>query len=241
MDTISWITNDDLFLPDHPYAEIAAAQASGILYNLTGEKFQGIRQSREVITKPEPLSGNYAPQLVSGKMYNLPTRGCSSQNLIDTSCMKREMWLRHGPVREVFSVYADGVEVDPESYSLRNKTYLVKRGRNGFWNFCGTHEFEVHYEYGALPPRAGIEAAIALGNEFLLKVDGDDRCRLPERVSSITRQGVSIRVGDSQEFFEQGRTGIYEVDLFIKAYNPSKAKKKARVFIPGRHRNERVD
>ena len=241
MSDISWITKDDLFNPEHPYAEIAAAQASGILYNLTGEKFQGIRMSHEVISKNDVLSGNYSPQLIGGKMYNLPSKGCSSRNLIDTNCMKRELWLYHGPVLEVVSVFEDGVEVNPTTYSLRNRSYLVKKGRNAFWNFCGTHEFEVYYKYGVNPPKAGVEAAIALGNEFLLKVDGDDRCRLPERVSSITRQGVSIRVGDSQEFFEQGRTGIYEVDLFIKAYNPSKAKKKARVFIPGRHRNERVN
>lgn len=39
---VSWITREDLFDPTHPYAEIAAARASGILYNLTGEKFQGV-------------------------------------------------------------------------------------------------------------------------------------------------------------------------------------------------------
>lgn len=238
---VSWITREDLFDPTHPYADIAAARASGILYNLTGEKFQGIHTTKEVISKPIMPTGSYAPELVGGKMYNLPVRNERGMRFTDPSCQVREMRLRHTPVRQVFSVYADGREIPRDSFTIRNRAYLVKNGRVGFWDFCSTNEFTVHYEYGANPPIAGIEAAITLANEFLLQVNGDDRCKLPERVTSVTRQGVTVRVSETQDYLDNGKIGIYSVDQFIKAYNPSKAKKKAKVFKPGAPLQERVD
>lgn len=238
---VSWITAASLFEPEHPYAEIAAARASGILYNLSGEKFQGIHRTTEVISKPTLPSGRYGPQLIGGQMYNLPVRDCNSVQYNDNSCFVREMRLRHGPVHEVYSLTADGKEIPLDTFTIRNKSYLVKNGRNAYWDFCSTHEFVVKYKYGANPPPAGVDAAIDLANEFLLAIDGDERCRLPERISSISRQGVSIHVSDPQEYLNDGRTGIYSVDMFLRAYNPSKAKKKSKVFTPNALRQERIN
>lgn len=238
---VSWITAKDLFNPEHPYAEIAAQRASGLLYNLTGEKFQGIHTTTEVISKPVLTNGTYGPQLIGGQMYNLPVRNEGGISYGDGGCFHREMRLRHGPVHKIFSISADGRVLPPDSYSLRNSSYVVKNGRAGYWDFCSTHEFSVTYEYGANPPAAGIEAAIDLANEFILEASGDDRCRLPRRTTSISRQGVNINVGDPQEFLADGRVGIYSIDLFIKAYNPSKAKKKAKVYVPGAPRQEKVN
>lgn len=41
-----------------------------------------------------------------------------------------------------------------------------------------------------------------------------------------------MTVLDGQEFLDHGRTGIYEVDLFLKAANPSGALNKTRVLSP---------
>ena len=238
---VSWITENDLFNPQHIYAPRAAQLSSGILFNLTGEKFQGIHTTTEVISNPTMPTGTYGPQVIGGEMYNLPVRTVSGVKYTEDSCFRREMRLRHGPVHQVFSLKADGVEIPRDSYSLRNNSYLVKKGRNGYWDFCSTHEFEVTYEYGANPPIAGIEAAIDLGNEMILAFDGSDLCKLPQRITSMTRQGISINVADPEEYFADGRVGIYSVDMFIKAYNPSKAKKKSKVFVPGAPRQERVN
>lgn len=238
---VAWITAEHLYNPEHPYAEIAAARASGILFNLTGEKFQGIHTTSEVVSKDSYRSGTYSPELVGGRMYNLPVRKENGIIYSDVSCQVRDMRLRHTPVREVFSVFADGVEVPRDSFTIRNRAYLVRNGRNSFWDFCTTHEFTVNYEYGANPPVAGVEAAIELGNEYLLAFDGDDRCRLPEKITSVTRQGLTIRVSETQDYLDNGKVGINSIDQFIKAYNPSKAKKKAKVFVPGGLRQERVN
>ena len=55
---------------------------------------------------------------------------------------------------------------------------------------------------------------------------------MPQRVTSISRQGVSYTVLDNQDFIDELRTGLYVVDLFLKSTNPDKARAKARVFSP---------
>jgi hypothetical protein len=76
----------------------------------------------------------------------------------------------------------------------------------------------------------GRMAARTLAIEFVKLYSGDDDCALPQRVTSISRQGVSYTLLDSQDFIEEMRTGIYMVDLFLKSANPDKARTKARVF-----------
>ena len=48
-------------------------------------------------------------------------------------------------------------------------------------------------------------------------------------------------MSETQDYLDNGKIGIYSIDQFIKAYNPSKAKKKAKVFKPGAPLQERVD
>jgi hypothetical protein len=70
---------------------------------------------------------------------------------------------------------------------------------------------------------------------------GSAACALPERISSVARQGVSYTVMDPQEFISNGKVGIYEIDLFLAAVNPNKAKKRPRIFLAGGPRTERVN
>ena len=37
---------------------------------------------------------------------------------------------------------------------------------------------------------------------------------------------------DPQDFLDKGRTGIYQVDLFLRTVNPDGARLRARVFSP---------
>jgi len=78
----------------------------------------------------------------------------------------------------------------------------------------------------------GKMAARTLAIEFVKLWTGDDDCALPQRVTSISRQGVSYTLLDSQDFIDDLRTGVYAVDLFLKSANPDKARAKSRVFSP---------
>jgi hypothetical protein len=75
-------------------------------------------------------------------------------------------------------------------------------------------------------------AARRVAQEFVKLWEGDTDCALPQRVTSVTRQGVTYTVLDSQDFLEEMRLGIYEVDLFLKTNNPNRAQKRSKVFSP---------
>lgn len=95
---------------------------------------------------------------------------------------------------------------------------------------CKPTSVDVRYTYGSKPPTE-IEYAIeVLGGEMQKAMDLDESCRLPQRVTSVTRNGMSMTVLDSQDFLDDGRTGIEEVDSALARFNPGKAKRPARVF-----------
>lgn len=225
-----WISAEDTIDPTGPYTESAVEFASLILYNLSGKKYPGIQTATEVYTSEASSGLMTKPYLVSGEMHNLARLSSGQRNL----------QLRNSPVRRVISVKYMGRELDPSEYSLRNGAYLVRA--NGVpWVLDPINELEVTYTYGTPPPSAGKRAAIRLANELILADKGSPACSLPERITSVARQGISYTIMDPQEFMSQGKVGIYEIDLFLAAVNPSKAKKRPKIFVPGTTRAERLN
>lgn len=225
-----WAEATELDDPTNPYSESSIQIASQILYKLTGEKFQGVHTVTEKYNPNASSSSHTTPALINGNMYNIPRSAGNDGKL----------YLRHRPVREIIEIVEMGSVLPQTSFELRNRTFVVKKNRTP-WLSDYTNELEVTYSYGAKPPLAGKLAAIKLANELNLSMVGSSDCALPSRVSSVARQGVQITMLDPQEFLEQGRTGLYEVDLFLKTYNPDKAKKKSKLFVAGRPRGERVN
>ena len=135
------------------------------------------------------------------------------------------------PVRTIHSVTVEGELLDPSKYKLRNGTtlYLDRyrvdccRGR--------LKEVDVDYTYGVVELPAILRRAVDVMAEQIVLADADsDNCKIPERVTSVSRQGVSWTLIDPQDFLQDGRTGIYEVDIAIKTLNPHNARRRARVF-----------
>ena len=101
--------------------------------------------------------------------------------------------------------------------------------------------FEVTFVYGTPPPPAGREAAADLACELLKGWTGGE-CNLPRRLTSITRQGVTMALLDPFQFLNEGKVGVYTVDLFLKTYNPGGLHRRAAVMSPDiRRSNRRVD
>lgn len=225
-----WISAADTIDPTGPYTESAVNYASSILFKLSGEKYTGIQTITEVYTSQAAMSNVTSPSLISGQMYNLPRLSVGQRNLK----------LRNTPVRSVIGLTHLGRELDPSEYSLRNNSYLVRHNALP-WVLDPVNELSITYTYGTPPPAAGKRAAIRLANELILSDKGSAACALPERISSVARQGVSYTMLDPQEFISNGKVGIYEIDLFLAAVNPSKAKKRPKVFLPGATRAERVN
>ena len=56
------------------------------------------------------------------------------------------------------------------------------------------------------------------------------KCRLPQGVTSIVRQGVSFEIEGGA--FPNGFTGIREVDAWIALWNPDGLRQQAKVYSP---------
>jgi hypothetical protein len=144
--------------------------------------------------------------------------------------------LRGRPITKIHSIRnKHGKVINPSQYYLvDHSTIHITAGTP--WTPCNT---EVTYEYGAAVPMAGKMAARTLAMEFAKLWAGDDDCQLPQRITSVSRQGVSFTILDNQEFIEELRTGLYAVDLFLKTTNPDNARRKSKVFSPDAPRARR--
>jgi hypothetical protein len=135
------------------------------------------------------------------------------------------------PVREVLSVTdQSGAPVPFHSLGNRNAIWLDAPQRGGA---CRPDRWvDVTYDYGVdMLPAVVLDAVNRLRSEWSLAASGKP-CRLPERVTSVTRQGVSWTLLDPQDFLDDGRTGLYQVDLMLSSFNRGKARARARVFSP---------
>lgn len=223
---VTWITAQDLDNPASPNAEAAAETASWILYKLTAEKYAGQRTATEWLG----LRGVDATLCPTFTDY-----GDFTWITYQDRASLRSVRLRGRPVISIQSVVTDSGVLDPSGYKLINSAVLYSNVDT--WRLAGG--VTVEYTYGLMPPRAGLVAARRLGNEIALAMEDSGNCALPQRVQSVSRQGMDFTVLDPQDFLEKGRTGIYEIDLFIAAANPTGARKKPRVFSPDLPRGER--
>ena len=233
-----WVSVEELdSYADHEYAYEAVKVASQLLWSMSGRKFGGITTVTEKYVcasrayRLGASSRNYTPELVGGDMYNIPFDEFDDYAELTTDGMSpsTRLRLRGRPVIKIDAVRdRTGTIVDPSNYYLVDHSTLQARAGTA-WAPCN---IEVTYTYGSPPPATGKAAARVLATEFIKLWAGDDDCALPQRVTSISRQGVSYTVLDNQDFIDELRTGLYVVDLFLKSTNPDKARAKARVFSP---------
>lgn len=228
---VLWVTPEELEdSASSPYAYEACKTASYILWAFSGRKYHGIRTVTERYECPcsSPLTRDTfisTPSIINGSMINTMSNDCGCSGVV--AGRHARLRLRGTPVRSVQRVSRDGVELSKDDYKIVNGSLLQLVGT--VQDVCG---LEITYSYGVVVPMAGRLAARKLAGELSKGWSGADDCALPDRVTSVSRQGFSFTVLDKQDFLEEGRTGIYEVDLFLRASNPDKARKKSKVFSP---------
>jgi hypothetical protein len=139
-----------------------------------------------------------------------------------------------GPVVSVDAVWVDGVRMPDGDLLLqpRNRLYrldgaawpctndLTRRAdmpRPAGLDVDVPVAWQVDYTYGALPPSGGVSAAKKFACELALGFCGSDLCQLPWNVTSINRRGVTVEFSDDEGLFENGNTGLREVDLWLVA------------------------
>jgi hypothetical protein len=223
-----WVTPADLgpALENSPYADDACKAASYLLWALSGRKYTGTTTVTEHYIRFAPLINTHlireAAIIYSHIDETLPLVKPWATN-------ETRIRLRGQPVQEVHAVRnANGGLVSEDTY------YVVDHSAVYFYRpaLIIPADIEITYTYGIDPPLLGKMAARRVATEFIKLWNGSEDCALPERVTSVSRQGVSYTVLDSQDFLEEMRLGIYEIDLFLKTVNPNKAQRRSKVFTP---------
>lgn len=156
------------------------------------------------------------------------------------------------PLTSVPTVRVDGVTLrgpdDPEpQYRVDDWRWLVRlpdeEGRNPGWPCCQRLElpdseagtFSVEYVWGSPPPIGGRKMAGVLACELAKSADPSAAgCRLPKRVTTITRQGTTLAILDPMSLAKDGMTGLAEVDLWVASVLLGSRRRRGSVFDPTR-------
>lgn len=204
----------------------AIDDASLVLYYLTGKQFAG---TCTATVRPPCLSG-----------------ACQC------GCTPNQINLGLWPITELTSVRYQGVTYEDaaltSTFHIIGHRYLARLDGEAFlsgnqWAVAGgSHDvaadgyvFEATVEYGMPAPRLLTRAARALACDFIKACCSSDQpCKLPERVTNIVRSGISMEVGSVVHLLEKGRTGIFEVDLAIQTFNPSKLQSPSFLWMPNK-------
>jgi len=250
---------------DPNLAEEVAVSASEILYWASGRKFPGISPVINVrpVARPTDLDtrqpfgltygGYYAPSLGSAMAGGMAAQGPLSHY---GNINPPEVDLGFYPVVSIDHVLIDGELIPAEEYELAADFRTLVRilptvdydptDRFG-WPTSQRNDlpdtqpgtFSVYFRWGRNPPVSGRRAARRLAYEFALGSMGRPNA-LPARVTQTARQGVTTQVRDIIDYIAEGRTGIPEIDFFLRYQNPHGVTENATVWSPDLGRPRRL-
>ena len=235
-DCVAEGSRDQKFLDQVPSAtrDLAEEMATDYLSQWTGNRFgpcetvvrpcrerpriDGESEFRKQVSR-EGRSQVWMPTLVNGRWYNTVCGTCRDSQC---GCAGPETISLPSPIGEIIEVEIEGVVLSPEAYEFSGSRWLHRTdglswptwqnlalppGSPGTWS--------VTYMKGIEVPAGGRIAAGVLALEIMKALCNDGTCQLPQRVQTITRQGVSMAMMDDFDGLDQGRTGIWLVDSWV--------------------------
>lgn len=223
--------------------------ASTYLWAATGRRYGTcpvtIRPSQQRLAEPagyqafpiipggqEGLGLAAGPFLFAGRWFNA---GCA------TACCGRSACavVLRGPVAAVDEVRVDGEVVPASAYrvDVTSGSWLLVRVDGECWPACqnwqvsgdGDGSFEVTYDLGKPLPEALMVATALLACEYLKFLQAGT-CKLPSRMTRLSRQGIEVEVEPPSA--GDGKTGLAQVDAVIWALNPGRRQAPAVVLSP---------
>lgn len=196
--------------------------ATHYLWSATGERFSDCAVTLRPCARRcgDYWGGLPSPVRVDGEWVNLSCGSCRGACGCDTVS---EVIV--SGVNEIRAINIDGQEFVPEDTAVVYDRRRIVRidgeawpmcqnlsaptGEPGSWSITVTRGLPV-------PPGAAWVTGILLC-ELAKACVGDSTCRLPRRVQTITRNGVTVGFQDMFEGLDSLRTGIFEVDMFIES------------------------
>ena len=184
--------------------------------------------------------GTWYPYIFNGVWRNC-WAGCATGPWSCCTCRPDcQVWLP-GPVNSIVEVSVDGELIDPTTYRVDDGQWLVRThdvSTEDCWPICqdynlnsGTGVFSVTYQRGLPVPSVLLRAAGELACEWAKNCVGQ-ACRLPQRVTSIARQGVNVSLADMDALLLNGLTGVVTVDQLIARFNPYKLVSPMKIATP---------
>ncbi|HEY5881440.1 MAG TPA: hypothetical protein VIU11_21200 [Nakamurella sp.] len=101
---------------------------------------------------------------------------------------------------------------------------------------CDPNDVEyvrMRYRFGSTVTASARRAVLYLSRQLWLQANpSQGECELPERVTSVNREGLSYTIFDPQTYLMERKTGLPSVDLWLAAINPAKAVRPAGIWTP---------
>lgn len=156
------------------------------------------------------------PFLFGGRWFNA---SCSTACCGNNACAV----VLRGPVAAIDEVIVAGEVIPASAYrvDVGGGVYLLVRVDGECWPVCAgsDDDFSVTYDIGTPIPEALAIATALLACEYG-KLLSTGTCKLPARMTRLSRQGVEVEVAPPDP--AAGTTGIKAVDDVIFALNPTK-------------------
>lgn len=228
-DTTAWAGIDDLPAPVVDALTWSATEwqgflsaATDILWAATGRRWRGATLTETAVLRAAPVVGDAWP-------YHRSWGVCGCYSGVGVNLLPAWLpgWRHHHeparirlPRRDVVAVTAVTVDGAPFTGWALDGNWLERSDGRG-WPMCG-ERCEITYLYGRTPPVGGRNAVVELAVELARasSTSPDRPCRLPQRLTSVTRQGISWAALDPLDFLEKGLTGISSIDAWTRSVNP---------------------
>lgn len=242
-----------------PELQTAAAEFAAVsIWAATGRRFGACRRTVRPCHRDMDQwgsggwywsGGTWMPYIMDGVWRNC---WCGDGNGCQRCRPRCQVYLTP-PVSGIVEVRFSGTGViDPATYRVDDYQWLVRQGpavtgggttdcwptRNDY-NFpvTGTlapadnSAWEVTYLWGLPVPGVLQRAAGMYACEYAKSCLGQ-ACGLPQRVTSISRQGVSVTLADVDQLLSNGLTGLVSVDSIIQRFNPYRLTSRMKIVSP---------
>lgn len=198
--------------------EQAAAIASELLWQLSGGRF-GLR---EITVRPYRLTCSRRREFT----YPVISELCCGSRLIRLDERAEEII----EVKVNGGVVTDYRFYDHRMIVLDSQTFPCCQDLSLPDTDDGT--WSITYTAGVPIPEGGKFAAQMYACELVKAMTNDGSCKLPQRVQTISRQGITVALLDPQEFLTSYRTGLPLVDAWLASINPKGYQSGGKVFNP---------